>query len=108
MLASGLVSEQFPQVSDIVIRMTYYQKAAIPLLMVRNVNFWPSRHAYFKMDCMIKGCSDGGFDLTSAVCGMVKIRKKTEKGKLLCNGTIDDLASDHASIAYEITITYTK
>ena len=88
-LASGLVSEQFPEVSGIVIRMTYYQRAAIPILMVRNVNFWPSRHAYFKMDCMIKGC-------------------KFEKGKLLCSGTIDDLASDHASIAYQITIKYNK
>ncbi len=107
-LASGLVSEQFPEVSDIVIRMTYYQKAAIPILMVRNVNFWPSRHAYFKMDCMIKGCSDGGFDLTSVISNMIKIHKKSEKGKLLCNGTIDALASDHASIAYQITITYVK
>ena len=107
-LASGLVSEQFPRVSDIVIRMTYYQKAAIPILMVRNVNFWPSRHAYFKMDCMIKGCSDGGFDLTSVISNMIKIHKKSEKGKLLCNGTIDALASDHASIAYQITITYVK
>jgi hypothetical protein len=52
-LASGLVSEQFPEVSGIVIRMTYYQRAAIPILMVRNVNFSPSRHTYFKVDCMV-------------------------------------------------------
>jgi hypothetical protein len=57
---------------------------------------------------MIKGCSDGGFDLTSVISNMIKIHKKSEKGKLLCNGTIDDLTSDHASIAYQITIKYNK
>jgi hypothetical protein len=107
-LASGLVSEHFPEVSDIVIHMTYYQNAVIPILMIRDVNFWPSRHAYFKMDCMIKGCSDGGFDLTSVISHMIKIHKKSEKGKLPCSGTIDALASDHASIAYQITIKYNK
>jgi hypothetical protein len=71
--------EQFPEVSGIVIRMTYYQRAAIPILMVRNVDFWPSRHAYFKMDCMVKGCIDSGFDLTSVISSMIKIHKKFEK-----------------------------
>ena len=107
-IAAGLVSECFPEVSDIVIHMTYYQKGENPILMVRKVNFWPSRHAYFKMDCMIKGCVDGGFDLTSVVTNMIKNHKKSGKGKLICNGESDTFASDHASIAYEITIKYNK
>jgi hypothetical protein len=107
-LAAGLVSEHFPEVSDIVVHMTYYQKRVNPIMMVRVVNFWPSRHAYFNMDCMIKGCLDGGFDLTPVIRRMVKNRKKSEKGKLTCNGKSDTLASDHASIAYEITIRYGK
>ena len=107
-VAAGLVSECFPEVSDIVIHMTYYRKGVNPILMVRTVNFWPSLYAYFNMDCMIKGCIDGGFDLTSVISKMIKNHKKSEKGKLLCNGNIDTLASDHASIAYEITIKYNK
>ena len=89
-LEAGLVSERFPAVSDIVVRMTYYHRGANPVLMVRTVNFWPSQHAYFHMDCMIKN------------------RKKSEKGKLICNGKGDSLSSDHASIAYEISIKYSK
>jgi hypothetical protein len=108
MLAAGLVSECFPEVSDIVVHMTYFQKAINPVLMVRTVNFWPSRHAYFNMDCMIKGCVNGGFDLTSVISKMIKNHKKSEKGKLFCNGNIDGLVPDNASIAYQITVKYNK
>jgi hypothetical protein len=59
------------------------------------------------MDCMIKGCVDGGFDLTSVIAKMIKNRKKSEKGKLTCNGKSDTLSSDHASVTYQISIKYT-
>jgi len=107
-IAAGLVSERFPEVSDIVMHMTYYQKGVNPVLMVRVVNFFPTGHAYFNMDCMIKGCVDGGFDLTAVVKNMIKQRKKSAKGKLVCHGKGDSLASDHASVDYEITIKYHK
>ena len=107
-ITSGLVSERFPKVSGIVIQMTYYHKAANPVLMVRTVNVIPTGYAYFNMDCMIKDCVDGGFDLTPVITHMVKQHKKLEKGKLVCNGRGRDhaLASDHASITYEIKIQY--
>jgi hypothetical protein len=105
-LAAGLISECFPKVTDIIIHMTYYQKAANPVMMNRIVNFWPSQYAYFNMDCMIKGCVDGGFDLTSVIAKMIKNRKKSEKGKLTCNGKSDTLSSDHASVTYQINIKY--
>src|SRR4030065_2634452 len=109
-IISGLVSERFPEVSSIVIRMTYYHKAVNPVLMVRTVNVIPTSYAYFNMDCMIKDCVDGGFDLTSVITDMVKQHKKLGKGKLVCNGNGKDstLASDHASIAYEIKIKYSS
>jgi hypothetical protein len=105
-LAAGLISECFPKVTDIIIHMTYYQKAANPVMMNRIINFWPSQYAYFNMDCMIKGCVDGGFDLTSVIAKMIKNRKKSEKGKLTCNGKSDTLSSDHASVTYQINIKY--
>jgi hypothetical protein len=107
-IAAGLVSECFPEVSDIVIRMTYYQKAINPVMMVRTINFWPSQYAYFKIDCMVKGCMEGGFDLTSVIAKMIKGRRKSEKGKLTCKGKSDVLDPGHASIDYQITIKYNK
>ena len=104
--AAGLISERFPEVSSIVIHMTYYQNGSNPVLMVRTVNVFPSSYAYFKMDCMIKGCDGGGFDLNSVVAHMVKTHKKVKKGAITCNGNIDKQASDHASIEYETVITY--
>ncbi|MBU4320600.1 MAG: hypothetical protein Q8N12_06530 [Thermodesulfovibrionales bacterium] len=107
-VAAGLVSDRFPTVSGIVIHMTYYRKTAIPLLMVRTVNIFPTSYAYFKMDCMIKSCDGGGFDLTSIVANMVKTHKKVRKGAIVCHGTIDTLPSEHASIKYETVIRYKR
>jgi hypothetical protein len=106
--AAGLISERFPEVNGIAIHMTYYQNGTNPLLMVRKVNIFPTSFAYFKMDCMIKGCEGGGFDLTPVVKGMVKARKKEKKGALDCRGKLDDLAAEHARVDYEIVIRYNK
>jgi len=107
-VAAGLISDRFPAVSGMVIHMTYYRKAANPVLMVRTVNIFPTSYAYFKMDCMIKGCDGGGFDLTAVVDDMVKTHKKVSKGALVCCGNVDALASEHASIEYETVIEYKK
>jgi hypothetical protein len=76
--------------------------------MVRTVNVIPTGYAYFNMDCMVRDCVDGGFDLTSVIAHMVKQRKKLDKGKLVCTGSGKDhaLDPDHASITYEIKIKY--
>jgi hypothetical protein len=105
-MAAGLVSDRFPSVSGIVINMTYYRDAPKPLLMVRTVNVYPTSYAFFKMDCMIKGCTAGGFDLTSIIDDMVKTNKKIKKGALKCHGEIDTVASEHAHIEYETVIEY--
>lgn len=107
-IEAGFVSESFPQVSGIVIQMAYYQKLYNSVLMVRTVNIFPDDHAYFHMQCMMKQCTDGGFDLTSAITKLIKGRKKKGTGKLVCCGNGDDLPSDHASISYEITVKYKR
>ena len=106
--AAGLISEQFPEVTDIAIHMTYYQNGTNPLLMVRKINIFPTSFAYFKMDCMIKGCEGGGFDLTQVVKGMIKARTKVKKGALDCRGRLDAADEGHARVEYEITIRYKR
>lgn len=108
MIAEGLVSERFPEVNGIVIHMTYLIKGLNPVLMLRTVNVFPTSYAYFNMDCMIKGCIDGGFDLTPVITDMVKKHQKLKKGNLVCSGKNADLASDHANIDYEVTIEFNK
>lgn len=107
-IAAGLVSDRFPSVSNIVIHMTYYREAAVPLLMVRTINIYPTSYAYFKMDCMAKNCDGGGFDLTSVVTDMVKTRTKVRKGALTCHGNVDPLPPEHASVEYETVIKYKR
>ncbi len=107
-LATGLLAERFPEVSSMVIHMTYYQQGVNPVLLLRTINVLPTDSAYFNMECLIKGCVEGGFDLTPAIKNMVKTRKKTGKGKLVCCGKTDNRSRDHASVEYEIAIRYGK
>lgn len=107
-IATGLLSEAFPVISTIVIKMTYYQKGVNPVLMLRTVNVLPRDFAYFQMECAIKDCLDGGFNLTRTIKDMVKNKKKVAKGTLVCRGKVDSVAIDHASISYEIEIEYNK
>lgn len=103
---AGIVSERFPKVSGIVINMTYYHKAENPVLMERTVNVFPSSHAYFNMECMIKGCNNGGFDLTKIIAKQIKQKKKSVKGTMVCKGNNSDLNADHGKVSYEINIKY--
>ena len=108
MLSAGLVSERLPGVTCIVLNMTYYQRTADPILMKRIVNFFPTDYACFRMDCVREECINGGFDLTPVVTSLVKNRKKSIKGKIVCNGKSETLRLGHASIAYEVSIQYNK
>jgi hypothetical protein len=107
-IAAGLVSDCFPEVSGMVIVMTYFREGLNPVLMLRTVNVFPTAYAYFNMDCMINGCTDGGFDLSPVIKEMVKKHNKLKKGTLFCKGKNAELASDHAHIDYEITIKFNK
>lgn len=105
---AGLLSEKYPTVSGIVINMTYYHNVANRVLMERMVNFFPSSHAYFNMECMIKGCENGGFDLTRLIANQIKKHKKVLKGKMDCKGRNGTLAANHSSVSYEVNIKYNR
>ena len=105
-LKAGLLSEKFPNVSGIVIQMTYYHNSENPILMSRMVNVFPSSYAYFLMECMIKTCEEGGFDLSKIIAKNIKQKKKVVRGEMACKGNIDRDIKDHASISYEISIKY--
>ncbi len=108
MLAAGLVSERFPAVSNIMFRMTYFQRTLEPVLMTRTLSFSPTNYACFHLDCMREECTNGGFDLAPVVAGLVKNKKKSVSGKIICRGKNSDLRHGHASIAYEVSIQYSK
>jgi hypothetical protein len=103
-LDAGFVEAQFPEVTGIVINMIYNQKG-IQKSLPRVVNFFPSSHALFRVDCLNKECVDGGFDLTQVITGMIRNRRKAAKGDLNCEGNCP--SADHSTIVYEVAIQYT-
>ncbi len=94
------MADHFPEVAVIDIRMTYNQKGIKSLL--RTFSFSPASYAYFKVDCLSKDCSGGGFDLTQVITGMIRNRRKAAKGELNCSGE----GADHSAIVYEVAIQY--
>ncbi|MBI4689720.1 MAG: hypothetical protein HY754_05595 [Nitrospirae bacterium] len=101
-LDAGIMSEHFPEVASIVISMIYSQDG-IEKSLPRTVNFYPDSYALFRIDCLSLGCVDGGFDLSDVITSMIRNRKETTKGKLVCKG---GPSTDHATIVYEIAIQY--
>lgn len=105
---AGFVSEVYPKVSTMVFQMTYYQKRSKGVLMERTLNVFPDSYAYFHMQCMVKGCEEGGFDMAPIIAGLIKRKKTKVSGKLTCGGAGADLPDAHASITYEVAVKYTK
>ncbi|MBI5409466.1 MAG: hypothetical protein HZA14_08880 [Nitrospirae bacterium] len=105
---AGVVSDRFPEIRNMVIHMTYFHDAKNPVLMERTINVFPTSIAYFNMECMTKGCDNGGFDLTPVISRLVKHHKKSAKGNMICEGKIEEFSSDHAKVSYQINITYNK
>jgi hypothetical protein len=106
LIALGLISERYAEVSKIEFRMTYYQRGLDPVLMTRTRSFSPADYAGFHMQCEEDGCTGGGFNLAPVVAGLAKAHKKSVKGKLFCHG--ENQTIGHASIAYEVNIEYDK
>ncbi len=105
-LDSGLISEHFPEVSNIIINVKNLHGKKNPITISRDFRFWPDSSAYFTLECLIKGCMNGGFDLTKAITTMIKNQKDSVEGELCCKG--DNLSSDHSRIYYKISILYNK
>ena len=100
---AGFVSKHFPEVASIVISMDYNQKG-IQKALPRIVNFFPSSYALFKVECLSRGCADGGFDLSQVITSMIRNHREATKGELSCEG--NGRSSEHSGIVYEVAIKY--
>jgi len=100
---AGFVAAHFPEVKNIVINMTYNQ-VGLNKALLRTVNFFPDSHAFFRVDCVNRDCTDGGFDLTKVINTMILKRKEAAKGELSCEG--NGPSAGHSAITYEVAIQY--
>ncbi len=103
-LDSGYISTHYPNVEGIVINMMYSQTTGLNKSLPRTINIAPDSYAYFRVECLIKDCIEGGFDLTQPITKMISKRSKTSKGELVCEG--EGSSERHSSITYEVAIQY--
>jgi hypothetical protein len=100
---AGLVAAHFPEVADIAVSMTYNQ-IGLNKSLLRKVNFFPGSYAFFRIDCINRDCTDGGFDLTKVITATIGRHGHSAKGDLICQGT--GPAEGHSAITYQIDIHY--
>ena len=106
--AAGLLSDKFPNVSNLTVRLTYYGKMTNNVLMIRTVNYFPNSDAYFHMSCLAKECDNGGFEMGPKITKVIKNKKKSDRGEMVCRGKGESLSSDHACVTYEIMVQYKR
>lgn len=99
---AGFVAKRFPDVAGIIINMMYNQKGLKGIL--RTLYFYPNSYAFFRVDCLSRGCVDGGFDLSQVINTMVRDHRIEGKGTLGCEA--NDPSATHADISYEVAIQY--
>lgn len=101
-LESRTISDCYPEVSSIVVKMRYIKEGTTAML--RTLNFYPESHSYFRMSCLGEGCENGGLDLTRIISRMVRGHEKSAKGELRCRNTDPDAV--HADINYTVSMKY--
>lgn len=102
-LDAGTMSSRYPEVASVVITMNYYQKGSASALIQRTVNFFPGSAAYFLMECLKHDCVEGGFDLEPVITTMVRGRRESDSGEIVCPG---NNAAGHTRVDYKIAIQY--
>ena len=103
MQETKLISERFPDVSQVIVKMEYSGNR-VPS-MRRTLSFRPGNHAFFKMTCLGEGCEDGGLDFTGVVSSMISRHQESGSGNVFCDGSTSN--AEHSDMSYQVSITYT-
>ena len=82
-LATGLLSDRFPNVSSIVVTMNCGRGSRSAVL--RTLNYYPGSHAFFRIRCLSEGCDEGVLDLTHPIQKMIRSHETSAKGELCCD-----------------------
>jgi len=102
------LSDEFPNLESMTIRMVYYQKGDNPVLMTRTLHVYPeSDPAFMFIPCLIHDCEGGSFELAPIVYELLRKGEGSVSGQLSCVGSANrDIPPDHAGIEYAIEAVY--
>ena len=105
---AGLISQRFPEVSDIVIDMEHNRDGISTMYLLRTLKFFSDSHAYFRVECLNRDCRDctDGFHLDQVVAGMIRDHMSSKEGELHCEG--NGITSRSVNINYRVTIQYNE
>lgn len=85
-LAAPLLAEQFPAVRELAVRMKFNDPEGKEKPQPSARVFSPDMRAFFQLQCPLRDCTGGGFDLTSAVPVALKGSRPVTRGSFTCEG----------------------
>lgn len=84
-LAAPLISEMFPGVAELAVRMAFKDPEGKEKPQPYAQVFAPDMRAFFQFQCPLRQCTGGGFDLSAAVPRLAR-KGSTSHGSLVCSG----------------------
>lgn len=107
-----LIKESFPMLASLSVHMTFEEPDWGRNPSPKHQTFGPESKAFFVIDCPYYECISGGFDLSSAVANLVRIRDTESSGTIICQGWQDrERINKHRCLLkmeYKMTATYLK
>ena len=85
-LAAHLMAEQFPDLQELAVRIRFSDPEGRQKPQPYAQIFAAEMRAFFRFQCPLKDCVDGGFDLTSAVQRGLSRKDADRSGTLTCAG----------------------
>jgi hypothetical protein len=84
--ATPTLSKRHPKVAEIGVSLQFTMPDGKPHSSPHRRLFMPDMQAFFEVQCPDRDCSDGGFDLSTAVDTAVRSKSHESSGRLECTG----------------------
>lgn len=109
--ASPLISQKYPNVKSLIIEQTFHDDSGTEQIAQTRWNVpIDTTRAYFYIDCRMRECIDGGFDLTQAVISTIENGETRSSGRLVCQGWQDKERAGQfhclTDLVYQIEVNY--
>ena len=104
------IRNRFPQVREITLDLTFTDHDQQVAPSQATPRYSGDDPAFFEIDCPMRECVSGGFDLTEAVTAMLSNRQAVASGTVVCQGWQDEERDGQnrcrCTMAYTVRATY--
>lgn len=101
--SSGTVASRYPGVDQVVLELRFTAADRKPLLSPYKQLYSADMQAFFQLQCPLRSCLGGGFDLSAAVTQASRDPQHRSRGVLQCRGVATGSDAKGAPCPVEMT-----